>query len=285
MPPSYVKPYVKRQKNDAADAEAICEAVSRPTMRFVPVKTIEQQARLALHRVREGDKTEHLAVGNRLRGLLAEFGIIVAQSDAALARTLADLDALPLPAAIVPVLAELTTHWHALRERIRAGDARIAAMARSDARCRRLQAMTGVGPLTADALVATIGDGRDFKNGRQLAAWLGLTPAQHSTGGKARLGSITCRGDGYLRTLLIQGARSSVQRARAVSHEMATPEQRWIQSLDPRMPFGKVLVAIANKHARQAWAMLAGLLPVSQTPRLGVMMKPEVANGKKNVYS
>ena len=287
MAAQFVTPFRKSRgaKNDRNDAEAIATAARQGNMRFVPVKTIEQQARLALHRVREGDKTEHLAVGNRLRGLLAEFGIIVAQSDAALARTLADLDALPLPAAIVPVLAELTTHWHALRERIRAGDARIAAMARSDARCRRLQAMTGVGPLTADALVATIGDGRDFKNGRQLAAWLGLTPAQHSTGGKARLGSITCRGDGYLRTLLIQGARSSVQRARAVSHEMATPEQRWIQSLDPRMPFGKVLVAIANQHARQAWAMLAGLLPVSQTPRLGVMMKPEVANGKKNVYS
>jgi transposase len=259
MAAQFVTPFRKSRgaKNDRNDAEAIATAARQGNMRFVPVKTLEQQARLALHRVREGDKTEHLAVGNRLRGLLAEFGIIIAQTDAALTRTLADLDALTLPAVMVPVLAELTTHWHALRERIGTSDARIAAMARSDARCRRLQAMTGVGPLTADALVATIGDGRDFKNGRQLAAWLGLTPAQHSTGGKARLGSITCRGDGYLRTLLIQGARSSVQRARAVTRDKATPEQVWIQSLDPRMPFGKVLVAIANKHARQAWAMLA----------------------------
>jgi transposase len=255
----FVTPFRKshRTKNDRNDAEAIATAARQGNMRFVPVKSIEQQARLAVHRVREGDKTEHLAVGNRLRGLLAEFGVIIAQTEAALARTLADLDALPLPAAIVPVLAGLTQHWHALRERIAAGNVQIAALARRDVRCGRLQQMTGVGPLTADALVATIGDGRDFRNGRQLAAWLGLTPAQHSSGGKARLGAITCRGDGYLRTLLIQGARSSIQRARAVSRDKATPEQVWIQSLHGRMPFGKVLVAIANKHARQAWAMLA----------------------------
>ena len=259
MAAQFVTPFRKSRgaKNDRNDAEAIATAARQGNMRFVPVKTLEQQARLAVHRVREGDKTEHLACGNRLRGLLTEFGIMIAQSDTALARTLADLDALPLPAAIVPVLAGLATHWQGLRERIAAGDAQIAALARADARCRRLQAMTGVGPLTADALVATIGDGHDFRNGRQFAAWLGLTPAQHSSGGKARLGAITCRGDGYLRTLLIQGARSSVQCARAVSREKATPEQLWIQLLHARLPFGKVLVAIANKHARQAWAMLA----------------------------
>ena len=259
MAAQFVTPFRKSRgaKNDRNDAEAIATTARQGNMRFVPVKTVEQQARLAVHRVREGDKTEHLACGNRLRGLLAEFGIVIAQSDVVLARTLADLDALPLPAAIVPALAGLATHWHGLRDRIATGDAQIAAMARGDARCRRLQAMTGVGPLTADALVATIGDGRDFRNGRQLAAWLGLTPAQHSSGGKARLGAITCRGDGYLRTLLIQGARSSLQRARAVCREKATPEQLWIQSLHARLPFGKVLVAIANKHARQAWAMLA----------------------------
>jgi transposase len=259
MAAQFVTPFRKSRgvKNDRNDAEAIATAARQGNMRFVPVKSIEQQARLAVHRVREGDKAEHLACGNRLRGLLAEFGVVIAQSDAALARTLADVDVLSLPATIVSVLASLATHWQGLRERIAAGDAQIAAMARTDVRCRRLQAMTGVGPLTADALVATIGDVRDFRNGRQLAAWLDLTPAQHSSGGKARLGAITCRGDGYLRTLLIQGARSSVQRARAVSREKATPEQLWIQSLRARLPFGKVLVAIANKHARQAWAMLA----------------------------
>ncbi len=121
----------------------------------------------------------------------------------------------------------------------------------------RLQAIIGVGPLTADAVVATIGSAHDFKNGRQFAAWLGLVPTQHSSGGRSRLGRISCRGDGYLRTLLIQGARSSLQRAKAVAWEKATPEQRWIQDIERRLPFGKVLVAIANKHARQLWAMLA----------------------------
>jgi transposase len=201
MAAQFVTPFRKRRgaKNDRNDAEAIATAARQGNMRFVPVKTIEQQARLVVHRVREGDKTEHLAVGNRLRGLLAEFGIIIAQTDAA----------------------------------------RIAAVARNDARCRRLQQLSGVGPLIADALVATIGDDREFKNGRQFAAWLGLTPAQYSTGGKARLGSITCRGDGYLRTLLIQGARSAVQRARVVSRDNATPEQLWIQSRDSRVATGQ----------------------------------------------
>jgi transposase len=183
--------------------------------------------------------------------------VVVAQTDAALARRLADLDALDVPASVVALLRELGAHWHGLRELITLSDARIAASARRDDRCRRLQAMTGVGPLTADALVATIGDGRDFRNGRQLSAWLGLTPSQHSSGGRSRLGAITCRGDGYLRTLLIQGARSTLQRAKAVTAERATPEQLWIRELAARLPFGKVLVAIANKHARQAWAMLA----------------------------
>lgn len=255
----FVTPFRKSRgaKNDRNDAEAIATAARQGNMRFVPVKTLEQQARLAEHRVREGTKAEHLACGNRLRGVLAEFDVIVAQSDAALARRLADLEESGLPASVVVLLHELAAHWRGLRELVAASDARIAASARLDAGCRRLQALVGVGPLTADALVATIGDGRDFRNGRQLAAWLGLTPSQHSSGGKARLGGITCRGDSYLRTLLIQGARSSLQRANAVALARATPEQRWIRDLAARLPFGKILVAIANKHARQAWAMLA----------------------------
>ncbi len=128
---------------------------------------------------------------------------------------------------------------------------------RADEHCRRLCALIGVGPTAADAAVATVTDTREFKNGRQLAAWLGLVPTQHSSGGHAKLGGISCRGDAYLRTLLIQGARSSLQRAKAVAIEMATPEQRWIRTLDARLPFRKLLVAIANKHARQIWAMLA----------------------------
>lgn len=259
MAAQFVSPFRKRQvaKNDRNDAEAIAIAASQGSMRFVPVKTLEQQARLAEHRVREGYKVESLAVSNRLRGVLAEFGVAIPHSDAALRRTLANLSEWPIPQRLQTLLLDLQQHWHHLGEQRAACDARIAANAKADARCQRLQRMIGVGPLTADALVATIGNGTDFKNGRQLAAWLGLTPAQHSSGGKARLGRITRRGDSYLRTLLIQGARSSLQRAQATPRERATPEQIWIRDLASRLPFGKVLVAIANKHARQAWAMLA----------------------------
>jgi transposase len=256
----FVTPFRKssRIKNDRNDAEAIATAARQGNMRFVPVKTLDQQARLAVHRVREGYKTEALAVANRLRGLLAEFGVVVAKSEIALRRALADLDALTeLPDAVKPLLHELRAHGARLHAAIDACDARIAGHVREDARCQRLRAITGIGPITADAAVATLVDARLFKNGRQLAAWLGLVPTQHSSGGHARLGGISCRGDGYLRTLLIQGARSSLQRAKAVAIDKATPEQRWIRTLAARLPFGKVLVAIANKHARQIWAMLA----------------------------
>jgi transposase len=207
--------------------------------------------------VREGYKAEALAISNRLRGVLAEFGVVVAQSDAALRRTLADLESMALPSPLKELLREVEAHWQQLHARIAATDLRIQAHAKADDACTRLRAIVGVGPITADAVVATIGTAQDFKNGRQFAAWLGLVPMQHSSGGRTRLGRISCRGDGYLRTLLIQGARSSLQRAKAVAWDKATPEQRWIQDIERRLPFGKVLVAIANKHARQLWAMLA----------------------------
>ena len=259
MAAQFVKPFRKSQaaKNDRNDAEAIATAARQGNMRFVPVKSIDQQARLAEHRVREGYKADALAASNRLRGILAEFGIVVARSDAALRRLLAGLDELPLPASTREALDQLQRHWSALREHEATCSRRILAQSHDDERCARLRRIIGIGPLTADALVATIGNGHDFRNGRQLAAWLGLTPSQHSSGGKARLGTISCRGDGYLRTLLIQGARSSLQRAQVVAVARATPEQIWIRDLASRLPFGKVVVAIANKHARQAWAMLA----------------------------
>ena len=259
MAAQFVKPFRKSQaaKNDRNDAEAIATAARQGNMRFVPVKSIDQQARLAEHRVREGYKADALAASNRLRGILAEFGIVVARSDAALRRLLAHLDELPLPASTREALDQLQRHWSALREHEATCSRRILAQSHHDERCARLRRIIGIGPLTADALVATIGNGHDFRNGRQLAAWLGLTPSQHSSGGKARLGTISCRGDGYLRTLLIQGARSSLQRAQVVAVAKATPEQIWIRDLASRLPFGKVVVAIANKHARQAWAMLA----------------------------
>lgn len=256
----FVKPFRKSQtsKNDRNDAEAIATAARQGNMRFVPVKTVEQQARLAWHRVREGYKAEGLAISNRLRGLLAEFGVVVAQSDHALRHALADTSVRSaLPAMLVELLDDLSRHWQQVRERMAACDLRIASHAKADERCTRLRAIVGIGPITADAMVATVGSAREFRNGRQLAAWLGLVPTQHSSGGRSRLGGISCRGDAYLRTLLIQGARSSLQRAKAIIGEKATPEQLWIKRLATQLPFGKLLVAIANKHARQLWAMLA----------------------------
>ncbi|SEI40106.1 IS110 family transposase [Frateuria terrea] len=256
----FVGPFRKSRttKNDRNDAEAIATATRQGNMRFVPVKSVEQQARLAWHRVREGYKAESLAIGNRLRGLLAEFGLVVANSDVALRRVLADLEAQAgLPGELRELLRDLAAHWAQVRARLDACDAHIDAHARQDARCIRLRSMVGIGPIAADAVVATLGSATDFAMAGSWAAWLGLVPMQHSTGGRARLGTISCRGDAYLRTLLIQGARSSLQRAKAAATEQATPEQLWIRMLDRRMPFGKVLVAIANKHARQAWAMLA----------------------------
>ena len=259
MAAQFVAPFRKSRatKNDRNDAEAIATAARQGNMRFVPVKSVDQQARLSWHRVREGYKTEALTTSNRLRGLLAEFGVAVAQSDAALRRTLADLDALALPCSLVKLLRDADSQWKQLQARIIEADRQIQTHAKADEACTRLRAIIGVGPITADAVVATIGSAQSFANGRQFAAWLGLVPMQHSSGGHTRLGRISCRGDGYLRTLLIQGARSTLQRAKAVSWEKATAEQRWIQDLERRLPFGKVLVAIANKHARQLWAMLA----------------------------
>jgi len=260
MAAQFVTPFRKNRtaKNDRNDAEAIATAARQGNMRFVPVKTVDQQARLSCHRVREGYKVEGLSISNRLRGLLAEFGIVVAKSDLALRRALADLDRqTALPPEMRELLRDLSAHWAQVRTAVDACGARIDAHARVDERCIRLRAIIGVGTITADAAIATLGDAKEFRNGRQVSAWLGLVPTQHSSGGHARLGTISCRGDGYLRTLLIQGARSSLQRAKAVSVEKSTPEQIWIRQLASRMPFGKVLVAIANKHARQLWAMLA----------------------------
>lgn len=196
----FVTPFRKSgtSKNDRNDAEAIATAARQGNMRFVPVKSVDQQARLSWHRVREGYKTEGLAVSNRLRGLLAKFGVVVAQSDAALRTVLCDLGHRALPLSLVEMLGEINTHWQQIRERIAACDAQIQAHARLDARCVRAQAIIGVGPLTADAIVATVGSAQEFKNGRQLAAWLGLTPTQHSSGGHTRLGGISRRGDSYL---------------------------------------------------------------------------------------
>lgn len=260
MAAQFVRPFRKNPlaKNDPNDAEAIATAARQGNMRFVPVKDIGQQTRLSWHRVREGYKVESRAIANRLRGLLAEFGVVVAKGERALRCTLADLDAYPeLPAELKELLRALAGHWAQVVAALVACERRIEAHARQGARCVRVREPVGIGALTADAMVASVGNAREFKNGRQLAAWIGLVPSQHSSGGRARLGMISCRGDAYLRTLLIQGARSSLERAKRVTVDKATPEQLWIRSLACRMPFGKVVTAIANKHARQIWAMLA----------------------------
>ena len=255
----FVTPFRKSRtsKNDRNDAEAIATAARQGNMRFVPIKSVDQQVRLSWHRVREGYKVEALAIANRLRGLLAEFGVVVTRSESALRAAVADLQHAELPGALRELVLDLAEHWDEVRHRQSTCDARIEAHGKADERCMRVRSLVGIGPLTADALVASIGSANDFRNGRQLAAWLGLVPTQHSSGGQTRLVAISCRGDVYLRTLLIQGARTSLQRAKTVALEKATPEQVWIRQLAARMPFGKLLVAIANKHARQLWAMLA----------------------------
>ena len=226
-------------------------------MRFVAVKSEAQQVRLCWHRVREGYKKDALALRNRLRGLLAEFGVVPAPSVTALKRALADLDSYHLPDSLQRLIRMQQEHLAAIEIGMTECDARISAQAKADERCERIRELTGIGPVTADAVVASVGNAAEFKNGRQFAAWMGLTPTQFGSGGKVQLGRISCRGDRYLRTLLIQGARSSWQRARVTPAEKATPEQLWIVQLAARMSYGKVLVAIANKHARQVWAMLA----------------------------
>jgi transposase len=243
-------------KNDANDAAAVCEAASRPSMRFVPVKTAEQQAILAVHRLREGYKEERTACINRIRGLLAEFGVVFAQSPEALRQRLPD--ALEDAANELPWLARVALQraqlqWAELDCHIAWCDERIATHVKTDEQAKTATALCGIGPVTASALVASVGDFRQFKTGEQFGAWLGLVPRQNSSGGKASLGCITKRGDDYLRTLLIQGAKSAVMTA----HKRADRISQWVVQLTARVGWQKAVVAIANKNARILWAVLA----------------------------
>ena len=255
MAPKFVAPYRmsgKRGKNDAADAMAICEAVQRPNMRFVPVKSQDEQARLCVHRVRQGLVEQRTATINRVRGLLSEFGIVLPQKAATVRREAAShLEELPgwANTAVGDSLSEL----HRLDERIAEYDRHVARMAREDDRSRALMQLSGIGSTTASALVSTIGNARDFKNGRQLAAWLGLVPGQYSSGGKTRLGGITKAGDSYLRTLLVLGAKAVLAAAKNKDDRLS----RWAMALEVRRGYWKAVVAIAAKNARMAWAVLA----------------------------
>jgi transposase len=255
MAPQFVKPYVKSNKNDANDAEAICEAVSRPTMRFVAIKTTAQQDLQSVHRIRTVLVQQRTAKVNHIRGLLAEYGIIVARRvetlRTALPRLLEDAET-GLSFDFRVLLQELQQDLAGLDDRVGEMDKKIRLQADNNAAAKRLQQIPGIGPITATALVCAIGDGKQFKRGRDLAAWLGLTPRQHSTGGKERLLGISKRGDTYLRTLLIHGARAVLK----VSTKKDDPRSCWIQSLCSRRNKNIAAVALANKNARIVWALL-----------------------------
>lgn len=258
MAPQYVKPYVKTNKNDAADAEAICEAVARPTMRFVPIKNVEQQSILAVHRVRQSFVHARTAQANQIRGLLAEFGLVIPQGIHHLAQQVPELleDASnDLPGAFRLLVLRVLDHLKELDRQVKALEAQIVEWHRAHEQSRRLEQIPGIGPITASALVACLGDARSFEDGRQVAAWLGLVPRQHSSGGKQTLLGISKRGDSYVRTLLIHGARAVVQVAQRKGD--ANPTCQWVSKMLGRRNKNIAAVALANKNARIAWALLA----------------------------
>jgi transposase len=245
MAPQFVKPYVKTNKNDAADAEAICEAVGRPNMRFVPVKNVEQQAVLALHRVRQGFVRARTAQANQIRGLLGEFGIIVPQGIGYIATRVPELiedGSNELPGAFRQLVQRLLDHLKDLDRQVGELEAKIQAWHRSNDLSRKLAQVPGIGPITASALVASIGDAKSFDSGRQVAAWLGLVPKQNSSGGKANLLGMSKRGDTYLRTLLIHGARSVIYRVSQKAHACS-----WISAVVNRRNKNVAAVAPAAR--------------------------------------
>jgi len=251
--PQLVKPYIKRGKNDAADAEALCEAMSRPTMRFVPVKTAEQQAALLLHRGRERLVRERTALVNALRGHLAEFGVIAPLGLSNVGKLIAiirDESDARLPALAHKVLQVLATQIEQLEAAVAALEKQLMAWHKSNPVSQRLATIPGIGPIIATAIAATVVDPIAFRSGREFAAWLGLVPRQNSTGGKNRLGGISKRGNQYLRRLLINGASANLLRSKATN---ADP---WVIGLRRRRPSLVVAVALANKTARIAWAVM-----------------------------
>lgn len=255
MAPQFVKPYVKTNKNDMADAEAICEALSRPNMRFVPIKSIEQQALLSVHRVREGFVKARTAQANQIRGLLSEFGIIIPKGIKSIAERMPDIledTENGLPGAMRKLLERLKDNLKEMNRQVTELELQIKLWHRDNEASRKLEAIAGIGPITASAIVATVGNATEFKNGRQLAAWLGLVPKQHSSGGKQILLGISKRGDTYLRTLLIHGARAVLRFA----ENKAEPES-WLRKLVSRRNKNVAAVALANKNARIIWALLA----------------------------
>lgn len=256
MAPQFVKPYVKTNKNDAADAEAICEAVARPNMRFVPIKNIEQQSVLALHRVRQGFVKARTAQANQIRGLLGEFGLVIPQGIANIAKRVPELieDASnELSGSLRLLIDGLMVHLKELDRQVDELDAKIKQWHRASDASRKLAMIPGIGPVAASALIAAIGDAKNFDNGRQMAAWLGLVPKQNSSGGKNVLLGISKRGDTYLRTLLIHGARAVIYAAQRKKDKV----ESWLSRLLERRNINVAAVALANKNARIVWALLA----------------------------
>ena len=256
MPPAYVKPYVKRQKNDAADAEAICEAVTRPSMRFVETKTPEQQSCLMLHRTRHLFIRQQTAVINSIRAHLAEFGIVARvgrQGVEDLLDVVADPTDRRLPEVARACVAALGMQLRMLKAQILAFDRRIMAWHRSNETSRRLDAIPGVGPALATALVASIADPKVFRSGRHFSAWIGLIPRQHSSGGREKLGRISKQGDRYLRGLFTAGAMAVIRYAKI----HGTKHRPWLIALLARRPTKVAAIALANKIARMAWAVMA----------------------------
>jgi len=254
--PHFVKPSVKTHKTDATDAEAICEALSRPNMRFVPIKSIEQQSALSLHRVRQGFVRARTAQACQIRSLLAEFGLVMPPGIANIPKhvpKLLQVAARELPAPFCRLIERLLAHLKELDRQARELEAQIVDWHERSEPSRRLAKIPGIGPITASALVASISDVRSFKSGRQLAAWLGLVPRQHSSGGKPTLLGISKRGDRYLRTLLVHGARSVIVRARKRDDEKGS----WLKKLLERRHVNIATVALAHKTVRTVWAMLA----------------------------
>jgi transposase len=255
MPAEYVRPFVKSNKNDYVDAEAIAEAVQRPTMRFVPVKNEAQLDLQALHRVRDRWIGRKTAVINQLRGFLLEHGITVSAGPAHLKRQIPSIlenaENLLSPRMRM-LLLELREEWNRLEEQIDSSNQELAQFAKKEDGCRRLLTIPGIGPLTATALIAAIGNGTTFRKSRDLAAWLGLVPRQHSTGGKTRLLGISKRGDPYLRRLFVHGGRAVLSRVKRDAHQFGS----WLDRLEARSPRNVVIVAMANKIVRIAWAVL-----------------------------
>lgn len=254
IPPQYVKPFVKRNKNDAADAEAICEAVTRPNMPSVPIKDPSQQAILRVHRARQGFVKSRTAQANQIRGLLAEYGFTIPQGIGQITKRVPEIiedGENELPGSFRLLIHRLVDHLKELDRQVSELEGEIQLWHRGNAASRKLARIPGVGPITASAMAASIGDARNFKNGRQLAAWLGIVPKQHSTGGKSTLLSISKRGDTYLRTLLIHGARAVIRIAEG------KPGDSWLKQLLLRRNKNVAAVALANKNARTIWALLA----------------------------